>query len=86
MSPDLAFHSIHTNKKKKKIRLDNFKRSINTNMIAPANEMMSPSYDESQQSPITERKVKIKKQGGKVKDDKKKTGKTEEGRKEGSRA
>ena len=78
MSPDLAFHSIHTNKKKKKIRLDNFKRSINTNMIAPSNEMMSPSYDESQQSPITERKVKIKKQGGKVKDDKKKIGKTED--------
>ena len=82
MSPDLAFNSVHTNKKKKKQRLENFKKSINTNMVAPLNEILSPSADETQ-SPITERKVKIKKEGGKPK--KSKDGKPISGSKGGSK-
>ena len=65
MSPELAFKSVHTSKKKKKQRLDRFKKSINTNMVAPSNEILSPAVDETK-SPITERKVKVKK-GGKPK-------------------
>ena len=73
--------SAHQQEEEKK-RLENFKKSINTNMVAPSNEILSPSADETQ-SPITERKVKIKKEGGKPK--KSKDGKPISGSKGGSK-
>ena len=59
MSPDLAFKTALSSKKKKKKKFDQFKQSISTSTVAPDVGIMSPS-DEMATSPVENRKTKSK--------------------------